>query len=202
LLLLMTLALWLSLAASTFLGHQQWDFSAEARLYMPITLLWLLFCAVSLNGMRASDLFRSAAFYALALPILLTVAVTFRSGLQAPNPAMPESGIAWVASRDPDHAAFLSRFAALHGRKPDLLIGASSLMNELAVPGLYNGLAVPPGHHYWSSTALEVWTLTAPSQEKIVLADFSGASTDQRIATPTGYPYIFHIFTFRPAKSP
>lgn len=201
LLLLMTFALWLSLGASTFLGRQQWDFSAEARLYMPITLLWLLCCAVSLDGMRASELFRSAAFYALALPVLLALAVTFRSGLEAPNPAMPQSGIVWLASRDPAHAAFLSRFAASHGRKPDLVIGASSLMNELGVPGLYNASSVPPGHRYWSSTPLEVWTLTAPSQERTVLADFAGAAADQRVVTPPGYPYVFHVFTFGPATS-
>jgi hypothetical protein len=200
LLLALTLTLWLSLGASTMLGHEQWNFSADARLYMPVTLLWLLFCAVSLAGMRAGELFRSAALYALALPILLTLAVALWTGRQASNPAMPQSGIAWVASRDPGHAAFLSRFAAAHGRAPDLLIGAPSLMNELPAPGFYHGLAVPAGHHYWSSTPLEVWTLTAPSQEEIVLADFAGAASDQRVATPPGFPYVFHIFTFGPTQ--
>jgi hypothetical protein len=200
LLLAMTLTLWLSLGASTVLGHEQWNFSADARLYMPVTLLWLLWCAVSLAGMRSGEHFRSVAFYCLALPLLLTLAVTLWTARQAPNPAMPRSGLAWVASRDPGHAAFLSGFAAAHGRGPDLLIGGSSLMNELRAPGLYNGLVVPAGHHYWSSTPLEVWTLTTPSQEAIMLADFAGAASDQRIATPPGYPYVFHIFAFGPAK--
>jgi hypothetical protein len=168
---------------------------------MPITLMWLLWCAVSLNAMRVRDMLRAPAFYALALPLALTAIVAIRAAaLQPPYPAMPRSGIAWDVSRDADHAAFLSRFASARGRKPDLLIAMSSTMNELEVPSLYNGFLMPPGRHYWSSTALEVWALVVPSQEKVLLADFSGAGA-QRIATPPGYPFIFYIFELGPKKS-
>jgi hypothetical protein len=201
LLVLLTIALWLSLGASTYLSHGQWGFSAEERLYMPITLMWLLCCAVSLDEMRARSMFRVPAFYALALPILLTAVFTIRVAvLPPPYPAMPQSGIAWMASRDADHAAYLSRFASSRGRRPDLLIAESAVMNELSVPSISNGFLVPPGHHYRSSTALEVWALVIPSQEKALLADFSGAGA-QRIATPPRYPFILYIFKLGPEKS-
>jgi len=198
LLLLLTIALWLSLAASTWLGNKQWNFSAEARFYMPITLLWLLCGAVSLDAMRPRAMVRSPAFYALVLPILLTALIGIRGAMREPAyPAMPASGIAWTVSPDPAHATFLSRFAEAHGRKPDLLIAMPSLMNELAVPSFATGYLVPPGHHYWSSRPLELWALVIPSQERALLANSAGAEIE-RVATPDGYPFRFYIIKLGP----
>ena len=73
----------------------------------------------------------------------------------------------------------------------------SSVMNELAVPGIYNGFLMPPGHHYWSSAPLEVWALVVPSQEKVLLADFSGVDR-QRVVSPPGFPFVFYIFKLKP----
>ncbi|MBL6938503.1 MAG: hypothetical protein ISS15_02795 [Alphaproteobacteria bacterium] len=200
LLIVSTIALWLSLGVSTYLGKQEWDFSADGRLYMPITLLWLLCCVASLGQMRARDVIRSPAFYALALPMLLSALFEIRGGaLLPPSPAMPQSGLAWTLSHDPEHATFLSRFALSRKDKPDLLLAMPSVMNELTVPNIYNGFAVPPGHRYWSSRKLEVWALFAPSQEKVVLAEFSAASM-QRIVTPPHFPFVFFIFKFAPDR--
>jgi hypothetical protein len=197
LLVLLTIALWLSLVASTYLA-KQWDFSAADRLYMPITLLWVLCCALSLDAMRAREMFRSPALYTLAFPILLTAVIAIKFAVPHPSyPAMPQSGIAWTASRDAEHAAFLSRLAASRGRSPDVLIGTPSVMNELAVPSISNGYLVPPGHHYWSSTKLELWALILPSQEKALLADFDGAGV-QRVATPPGFPFLLYVFKLGP----
>ena len=75
----------------------------------------------------------------------------------------------------------------------------SSTMNELAVPSIYNGFLMPPGHHYWSSAPLEVWALVVPSQEKVLLADFAGAGVE-RVATPPRYPFVFYIFRLGPKR--
>lgn len=196
LLLLLTIALWLSLAASTYLAKGQWNFSAEARFYMPITLMWLLCGAVSLDAMRPRAMFRSPAFYVLAVPILLTAAIDMRVASRAPaGPAMPESGIGWNASHDAKHALFLSGFAKAYGHKPDLLIAMPSIMNELAVPSFATGYLVPTGHHYWSSKPLELWALVRPSQEQALLDNCAGAQVE-RVGTPAAYPFSFYIIKF------
>jgi len=202
LLVLLTAALWLSLAASTLLGKGQWNFSAEPRFYMPVTLLWLMFGAVSLDKMPLRAMLRSPALYVLTLPLLLTAAFETRTASrQPPDPAMPVSGIAWKASDNPEHAAFLSAFARAQGRKPDLLIAMPSMMNELAVPSFATGYLVPPGRHYWSSKPLELWALVLPSQEKALLENSAGARI-RRVATPAGYPFVFYIVNFEPSQRP
>lgn len=196
LLILLTLSLWLSLATSTWLASQQWNFAADPRFYMPITLLWLLWFAVALDAMGVRRMLRTPAFYALALPLVLTAAIGAKAAIgERGAPAMPRTGLAWTASRSPEHAVFLSNLIAARGRKPDVLIGLPPIMNELDAPSLYSGYLIAPGHRYWSSTPLEVWALVPPSQEAPLRAAFIDAAAE-RVVTPPGYPYIVYIFSF------
>ena len=72
-------------------------------------------------------------------------------------------------------------------------------MNELAVPRIDDDLSNPQGDHYWSSANLEVWAVIEPTQEKKVLAEFSGASVE-RIIAPLGFPYTVYVFKLRPTN--
>jgi hypothetical protein len=196
LLLLLTLALWAMLGLSIYFSNSQWDFSDQGRIYKPIALLWLLCCAVSLDKMRGAELLRSAAFYTLALPLVFTAATYVGKGLlETPYLRMPDSGIAWTATRDAGHAAFLSRFASSRGRKPGLLIAAEPwAMTELAVPSLYSQLTLQHSG-YWSSTPLEVWAMINPAERDALMTGFQGASIE-RAMVPPGYPFELYVLTF------
>lgn len=198
LLLLLTAALWLSLIVATVVAGQQWDFSAQTRLYLPITLLWLLACGLALDAMPFGKMVRSPALYILMLPLALTAVFAAKVAITQPlHPAMPRSAIAWTISDDDAHASFLSRFAADTARKPDLLIAMPSVMNELEVPSFLNSYFVPPGRHYGSSRPIEIWALIAPSQRQALFTDFAGADI-HHMATPPGYPFEFYILELGP----
>ena len=194
LLALLTVSLWLGLAASSIAGQGQWNFSTSDRLYMPIVSLWLLFAMISLTSLRARDLLRTPAFYLCAVPVALIALFMLKDSMFAPrHAAMPNSGIAWTDSRNPQDARFLADFAAARADRPDVMIGPSALMNEIGVPTISNGYFVPPGRHYWSSRPIEVWALVWPAQQRKLLDDFAGAEAE-RVATPPGYPFAFYVF--------
>lgn len=196
----LTLCLWLALAASSIAGQGQWNFSASDRLYMPVVSLWLLFALISLTSLRARDIVRTPAFYLCAIPVCLIAMVMLKDSLFAVRYApMPDSGIAWTDSRNAQHATFLANFASSRPVKPDLMIGPSALMNEIEVPSMGNGYVVSAGNHYWSSRPLEVWALVWPSQQRKLLADFAEAEVE-RVATPPGYPFAFYIFKMRATR--
>ena len=196
LLALLTVALWGMLAVSNYFGNHQWDFSDQGRIYKPFALLWLLCCAVSLDKMRGAELLRSVAFYTLALPLAFTAsAYVGKSVLDTPYLRMPNSGIAWTATRDAGHAGFLSRLASARGRTPGLLIAAEPwTMTELAVPSLYSQLTLQYGG-YWSSKPLEVWAMINPGEKHALLTGFQGASVERAMAPP-GYPFDLYILNF------
>lgn len=197
LLAVLTVSLWLGLAASSIAGQGQWNFSTSDRLYMPIVSMWLLFALISLTSLRVREVVRTPAFYLCAAPVSLIALFMLKDSLLArPLPAMPHSGIAWTDSRDVQHATFLAAFASAHAGKPDLMIGPSALMNEIEVPSMSNGYLVPAGHHYRSSRPLEVWALVWPAQQAKLLADFAGSDVE-RVTTPPGYPFAFYIFKMR-----
>lgn len=197
LLLLLTATLWMMLGLMTNLVGMRWDFTANGRLYIPITLLWLVSCAVSLGKMERKDLFRSTAFYTLAVPFVLTAAFYAKSGLIGrPYERMPNSGLAWTTSNDISHASFLSNLAVERGRKPSLLIAEPRDMVELGVPYLYADTAVQSNRSYWSSVNMEVWAMIEPAKEKALLASFRRASSTERTRVPAGLPFVFYIFRF------
>ena len=199
LLAMLSVSLWLALAASSVAGQGQWNFGSDDRLYQPIVSLWLLFAMVTLARLRPNDLLRSPAFLLCAVPISLVALLLLKDALfKPPSAPMPRSGIAWSESTNPRHAMFLADFAKSRSRKPDLMIGPSALMNEIETPSMGNGYFVPPGHHYRSSAPLEVWALVWPSQSGKLLADFSGVHAE-RVRTPKGYPFDFYIFTLQPS---
>jgi hypothetical protein len=197
LLVLLTLALWAMLGVSNYFSRHQWDFSDQGRIYKPIALLWLLCGAVSLDKMRGAQLLRSVAFYTLVLPLAFTALAYLERGLlDAPYLRMPDSGMAWTATRDAGHAGFLSRVALSRGRTPNLLISAEPwAMVELAVPSLYSQLTLQRGG-YWSRTPLEVWAMINPGERDALLTACEGASVE-RVLVPAGYPFDLYILEFR-----
>jgi hypothetical protein len=199
LLALLSVSLWLGLAVSSVAGQGQWNFGGNDRLYKPIVSMWLLFAMVALARLRPKDLVRSPAFFLCAIPVSLVALLLLKDALlKTPSTPMPRSRIAWTESTNPRHAIFLTDFAKSRSRKPDLMIGPSALMNEIETPSMGNGYFVPPGHHYRSSTPLEVWALVWPSQSGKLLAAFSGAQ-GERVRTPKGYPFDFYIFRLQPS---
>src|SRR2546427_1762481 len=197
LLLLLTVTLWMMLGLMTNLVGMLWDFTANGRLYIPITLLWLLSCGVSLGKMERKDLFRSTAFYTLAVPFAVTAAFYAATGLIGrPYECMPNSDLAWTTSDDINHASFLSNLAAERGRKPNLLIAEPRDMAELGVPYLYLEKAVQNSRRYWSSVNMEVWAIIEPAKEKALLANFRRASSIERIKIPARFPFVVYIFRF------
>lgn len=189
----MTGGLWAMLWMTTYIANSQTDFSAVERYYKPTAMLWLLACGLLLDKMGGRALLRSAAFYSLALPIAVIAMGYVWTGLETPYPAMPGSATAWTQTRDPAHAAFLSKFASAH--RPGLVISAEPwAMTELGVPGIYSQVAILSGIRYWSSTNLEVWMLLKPSERKL-LANIRGAVI-ARAPVPPGYPFDFYILRF------
>ena len=73
--LLLTASLWIMMAVMTARAGIAFDFSAYDRLYKPVTILWLLLCAVSLGRMNRAALLRSPAFYSVILPIVFLALV-------------------------------------------------------------------------------------------------------------------------------
>ena len=201
---ILTAGLWAMLAASTWLGGLQWDFSEESRFYKPIVLLWLLPCALSLDRLSSKDLRKSVAFYSVALPIALVAIGEVRLGfLREPWRALPHSGIAWIRTYDSSHARFLSEFASLRSHKPDLLIGPDPrTMVELGVPIAYWWILQQRSAGYWTSKDLEIWAIVEPQQVPSLLAGVKGVCGAEHVAVPAGYPFVFYILKLQaPGKA-
>lgn len=207
-LLLFTASLWIMLAMMTARAGIGFNFSGYPRLYKPVTLLWMLLCAVSLGRMKRGDLVRSPAFYSMILSItFLAVAQAGNGLLGRPYARMPNSGLAWAQHQgDSVHSAFVSNFIARRGRGPDLLISdESKYMVELGIPSVYWLEQQGPAPQrrpqadrpsYRSSVDMEVWMIVEPASEQFLLEDLQGASSVERVEVPAGFPYQFYIFKF------